>query len=424
MSSAARWASFQQIVRLSVLAFVLLLAPRAFAAVVPETAAPAPVISLVTFGPGPVYWERFGHNALLVDDGTGNEPRLYNYGMFDFHQENFFLNFARGIMRYRLAVQSWHRALGYYAEESRWVYRQQLDLDPAQAQALADYLAWNARDENAEYRYDYFTANCSTRVRDAIDTAAGGALKRVAEAQRSPRTYRFEATRLGAPVPAMALGMDLGMGPRGDRPLDLWQRSFVPMSLMAAVREVQIVHADGSTRPLIAQEHWVQRSEAWPEPAQPRSWLGIALFTGLTVAALLLALARQRQRRAARIAQALLAGTFCLLTAVIGSILLLGWLGTEHQMMAANRNLLLFNPLALLLLPACVALARSTGVPAQRATLLAVLIAFGAALTPMLLLLPNAQQNLPWIALLLPAHAALAWTLLSTRGAALRPIPR
>ena len=25
-----------------------------------------PEISLITFGPGEIYWERFGHNALLV----------------------------------------------------------------------------------------------------------------------------------------------------------------------------------------------------------------------------------------------------------------------------------------------------------------------------------------------------------------------
>ena len=26
-------------------------------------------IALVTIGPGPVYWERFGHNAIVIDDG-------------------------------------------------------------------------------------------------------------------------------------------------------------------------------------------------------------------------------------------------------------------------------------------------------------------------------------------------------------------
>lgn len=421
---AAWWAPLSRAVRLLLLGCLLTMTPRAFAEAAPAPGAPVPVISLVTFGPGPVYWERFGHNALLVDDGVGGEPRLYNYGMFDFHQENFFLNFARGIMRYRLAAQSWHRALHYYGEESRWVRRQQLALDPEQARSLAAYLEWNLRPENAEYRYDYFDANCSTRVRDAIDAAIGGALRRSAQAQASVLSYRFEATRLAAPVPLMAIAMDLGMGPRGDRPLDLWQRSFVPMILMAAVREVHLPQSDGSTRPLVAQEQLVLSSESWPEPEQPRSWLGLALLLGLTAAGLMAILTRQRHRRAARIAQGLYAAVFCVLGALAGLILLLGWLGTDHQMMVANRNLLLFNPLLLLLLPACFALLRSTGVPTQRATLLAAFTTFCAAMTPLLLLLPHAQQNLPWIALLLPMHAALAWTLLAVRGAALRPIPR
>ena len=46
----------------------------------------------------------------------------------------------------------------------------------ASLMALAAALAQNARPENARYRYDYFTANCATQVRDALDTAMGGAL--------------------------------------------------------------------------------------------------------------------------------------------------------------------------------------------------------------------------------------------------------
>jgi hypothetical protein len=66
-------------------------------------AQPAPQVSLLTFSPGDIYWQRFGHNALIVRDGLG-APRLYNYGTFDFQQKNFFLNFARGRMQYRLDV--------------------------------------------------------------------------------------------------------------------------------------------------------------------------------------------------------------------------------------------------------------------------------------------------------------------------------
>src|SRR5450432_1443119 len=53
-------------------------------------------VALLTFGPGTQVWERFGHNAILIRDRSGGVENLYNYGIFDFDQEDFFLNFARG----------------------------------------------------------------------------------------------------------------------------------------------------------------------------------------------------------------------------------------------------------------------------------------------------------------------------------------
>src|SRR6185312_13549245 len=133
-------------------------------------------VALVTFGPGEEIWERFGHNAILIRDRTTATQRLYNYGMFDFAQKNFFLNFARGRMLYRIAVDDPADEFPQYREEGRWIVEQDLNLTPAQRAKLRDYLDWNARPENAQYRYDYFTANCATRVRDALDAALGGAI--------------------------------------------------------------------------------------------------------------------------------------------------------------------------------------------------------------------------------------------------------
>jgi len=134
-------------------------------------------VALITFGPGEEIWERFGHNAIEIRDRSSGQARWYNYGIFDFAQQNFFLNFARGLMTYRIAEGDPSEELPVYVEEGRWVIEQQLNLTPPQRAQLADFLAWNTRPDNAQYRYDYFTANCSTRVRDALDAAVGGAIK-------------------------------------------------------------------------------------------------------------------------------------------------------------------------------------------------------------------------------------------------------
>jgi len=377
-----------------------------------QAPAPAPLISLLTFAPGEVYWQRFGHNAILVRDLQTGQARVYNYGVFDFQQKNFFLNFARGRMQYQLVVQPLDETLAAYRYERRWAYEQVLDLDPAQRRELARFLAWNALPQNAEYRYDYFVANCSTRVRDALDLALQGELKRQLSARPAGVSYRYEATRLIAPVRPLFLGMDAIMGPAGDSGINLWQQAFVPMVLRDAVRVMRLRDADGRERPLVSAEAWLLPSALPPEPQQPPPMLWPMLLLGLGLSGALLLLARLRRRQAlARAGFAGLAGLLSLACGLGGLVLLAAWALTEHWSMWANRNLLLFSPLSLLLLPAWLRSLRRDWVPRRIERLIGLLLPGGAGLALCLWLLPGAQQNLPWIALMLPVHATLAWVL-------------
>ena len=363
-----------------------------FIALWPAPATATPQISLVTFSPGNIYWQRFGHNALLVREDF-SAPKLYNYGVFDFRQKNFFLNFARGQMLYRLDVQPLGGALASYAQERRWAREQVLALDEAQARELADYLAWNALPENAEYRYEYFTQNCSTRVRDALDRTLDGALRRRLEPQATSFSLRQTATRLISPHPALMLGMDAGMGPAADVPQNLWQQAFVPMTLMEALRVVTV--GEGATRRnLVQAEHWLLQAQREPEPASAPDFTPWFLATGLALAALLFFWPKGGT------VWALLAGTG-------GVILLLGWLCTDHWVMQANHNLLLLNPLWLLLMPAGWQLGRRPATTWARGC--AGVVGLGVLPAPLLVLLPQAQQHTQWLALLLPLNLVVLY---------------
>ncbi len=104
--------------------------------------------------------------------------------------------------------------LQQYRHAGRGVSVQWLDLEPAQASALADALAERARPENARYRYDYFTANCATQVRDALDDALDGALQSQLAGRSRGNTYRSEAVRpIARPAPWMWLGFDPASAP-------------------------------------------------------------------------------------------------------------------------------------------------------------------------------------------------------------------
>ena len=376
----------------------------------------APKVALVTFGPGPLYWERFGHNAIIIDDPAAGTRMAYNYGVFDFQEERFLLNFARGHMHYSLGAEPLDVDLATYVTEGRSVTVQMLNLTPAQARQLAAFLAWNAQPQNAVYRYDYFVNNCSTKVRDALNQVLGGALERQLARRRAPHTYRFDAVRLISPDFWLALGMDMGLGPNSDGPLSLWQESFVPMVLSRALHDVVVRDANGHDfcrRWCIADEQVVLSGSLPPAPAAPPELLLPFLALGIGLAALLLWLAHGKSHLY-RASFALLAVAWWLICGLAGLVLAGLWGLTDHWAAWRNENLLVLDPLCLVL---PVVWWRAPRIARSLVTL----IAAAALISLIVRMLPGLYQgNLAFIALTVPVHlalAVLAWRQRSVAGA-------
>ncbi len=396
---------------LAVFALVLFFASSFSHAQNTVTAADAPgtslSVSIVTFGPGEEIWERFGHNAIEIRDRSGGSALLYNYGIFDFSQKNFFLNFARGLMTYRAAAGDPAEELPVYVAEGRWIVQQDLNLTPTQREKLASFLAWNVRPENAQYRYDYFRANCSTRVRDALDAALGGAIKAQTAARSRGFTYRMDADRLMRPEPAIMLAIDAGLGPYADRRLSDWDESFVPMELMRHLRAIRVHDEAGNEIPLVAKETRLAQARIAEPPEFAPDWKWPALAIGIASALILLGLARLRAHAWARFAFAGSASVCALVFGIAGLVLAALWLLTDHVAAWRNENLLLFNPLCLFLLPAWLGAFRRRWRPSRFARNLACAIAALAALAWLAKILPGfVQDNRFWIALLIPVHFA------------------
>ena len=364
----------------------------------PALALAAPRIGVVTMEPGGIFFERFGHNAIVVQDDDAGTATSYNFGYFDMDEPGFFGNFVRGRMQYWLVALPLDEDLSRYAQTGRGVGVQWLELTPEAATALAATLAENARPENAQYRYDYYTSNCSTKVRDAIDQALGGALRPQLSGRSQGNTYRSESVRLASPAPWMALGFHLGLGGFADRPLSRWDESFIPMRLRDALREVTL--ADG--RPLVAGEQELLPHRVAPAPAEAPRLRTPALFGGLLLAGLALWSARRAPRALA--AGALL---FWTVAGLAGTVMALIWLATEHVAGHANENLLLFSPLCLALLPGGWAKLRGRE-PSKNFRWLLWTVAGSAAVAGFLKFLPFLrQENVEWVLLLLPLHWAL-----------------
>ena len=365
----------------------------------------APRIGVATMAPGEIFFERFGHNAIVVvdvaADGTvRGEPLSYNFGFFDMEEAGFVGRFVQGEMMYRLVELPWREDLQYYLDTGRGVTIQWLALDDARATALAAALAENARPENARYRYDYFADNCATRVRDAIDRALDGTLKPQLTVRSQGNTYRGEAVRLASPAPWMWLGFDIGLGPSSDLPLSRWEDAYVPMRLADSLREARL--PDG--RPLVLREERVAPHRIAPEPGEfPLVWWRW-LLAGLAVALAWLWLDARAPRTSSGLALA-----FWLACSVLGAVMLFLWSGTEHHFAWANRNLLLLSPLALALLPGAWRRLRARA-PGTVFRWITLAIAAGGILAMLLYWSERVPQaNAHWIALLLPIHAAWTW---------------
>ena len=362
-------------------------------------------ISLVTYGPGEIYWERFGHNTIVVRDVSTGRAVSYNYGVFDFEQDDFFVNFLRGRMMYQIGAFNFDEEFPLYIDDGRSVEQQVLDLAPSRKLELAAFLANNAKPENASYRYDYFVSNCSTKLRDALDKVLDGAIRKQSEGRSRGYTFRLDGLRLTAPDPWLMLAIDLGLGPYSDQRLNFWRESFVPMTLASVVSTITLT--DG--RPLVSSKRILAESrvsEPLVLPPDLRPWFGML---GLAIAIGLTALHATRRNSFSRIIFAS-AATLLSLCFGLGGLVLVGlWAFTEHQSAWRNENLLLLNPLCLLLLPTWIGAFRRGWTVSPRAQVLAWTILFCAAVGLFLKVLPSfVQANLHWIILILPMHLALA----------------
>ena len=356
-------------------------------------------VALITYGPGDTYWKDFGHDALQLRDRVSGQSINFNYGMFNFNQKHFFLNFALGHMYYLMAAEYSAPEEAFYASHGRSVVRQQLTLNPAQAAALRDFLIWNIRPEHAGYHYDYYTDNCATRVRDALNKVLGGAIKDTLTTYHGNMTYRQQTDRLMHAQPWLMLLTDLGLGAYADQPLNAWQESFLPSTLQKNLRRIQVM----GHHPLVQHELELFPNRLTLPPPHAPNLAPILGGTGLLIAGLLLMTYRYW-----RTGFALLGTVYLIPAGLIGLALLAFWTLTTHRAIFANANLLLFNPLAFALLPDLWQVAHN---PSRTHKLLAIQ---GIALLTALLLHTVhgvVQQNQPWLCFAIPIWLTLGWCL-------------
>ena len=400
--------------RLTLLLLLLILVPSFLGAqedshaAQPERGASLRVV-LMTIGRGDAVWERFGHNAIWIQDEETGQGVAYNWGIFDFGQVDFISRLARGEMLYRMAPLDPFASLEEYRRADRPVWIQELAMTPSQKSDLLAFVQWNALPENREYLYDYYRDNCSTRVRDALDRALGGRIKAESAADTTVHSFRWHTRRLLRDHWPAYLGIQFVLGPRADRPITGWEEMFLPERLMERIRDVMVPDGEGGSRPLVNDERVILPSDRLPEPESPPMALPWFLMAGLLWGGGMLLLARSSAHAnlRSRLAPGLLAGGWALLVSLGGTLLLVAWTLTDHEFWYGNWNLLHANPVFLLLVvPFGIYVARGR-FPRWGRNLAAVLAAVSVAGAVLQLVPGLGQKGFEILALLLPVNLSL-----------------
>jgi hypothetical protein len=389
---------------------VLLLAGRAQPSRAAQAVAPrapasaralqAPTISVLTFGPGDQTFSKFGHDALWVHDPAQPPKRrdlVYNYGTFRFDSPWLILDFLKGRLSYWLSVSTLERTVESYRAANRSVSAQELALSLEQIAALNAFLKENVKPENAYYRYDYYRDNCATRIRDVLDRHLDGSL-RAASTARAPLTHREHTRRLTVDSPILFFALDLALGPKIDEPVSEWDEMFLPARVEAKLD--QLKNAGGE--PLVRARRTLFEATRAPvlEAAPGFRWGWLLL--GVALGGAWVALGRL-ERSWARWSIAVGLGVTGLVGALLGCLLLVLWLLTDHEVTYWNANVLLC-PVWVIVLPA---LARDFARPVPLHAALMMRLVGAAAVAALLALLlrivvPGSQHDEPALSLFVP----------------------
>jgi hypothetical protein len=308
------------------------------------------VISVLTMGPGSSLSDSFGHSAIRVQDKSKNYDLVFNYGVYDFNDPNFYSNFIKGYLNYSLGVSYYKDFKSSYISNNRSIKEQVLLLPDVLNRKIADRLIFNSKTENKNYRYDYFSNNCSTIIKDIIDESLidyDYENDYIVE-NKGKNTYRnliYENINKNS---WGSLGIDICLGSYIDQEIDVKKNTFLPEYLFEYLNSSYYKHPDLSNKiKLVKKNNFINYENKEFQNLNSNNLFYSPLFIFIIISIFLLFLSlRDLNNKAIHL---ILQSTH-IITSAIGFLLLFLWFFTDHFTSAYNYNLLWANPLNIILI--------------------------------------------------------------------------
>jgi len=208
-------------------------------------------LKIAVLGAGDEVYFWWGHIAFVVEDSEDYSSNFYDYGLFSFNKENFYVNFAFGRLLYSTGSSSTDRNIAIAERRNRSIVFYTLDLPPETRVKVRDFLENNILPENRDYYYQHFKDNCSTRIRDVIDFATDGQFKEQFGGAPSRFTYRQHVRRHTWFFPAVDWILNFWMGQVIDTPLTVWDDMFLPAEVGKRMQDFTYTDVNGVRRKLV-----------------------------------------------------------------------------------------------------------------------------------------------------------------------------
>ena len=301
-------------------------------------------VSLLTCSPHEEIYSLYGHSALRWHEGQTD--LVFNWGMFSFSKPYFALRFVFGLTDYELAAYPFERFWPYYQQWGSSITEQVLNLTNDEKRHLQKLLADNLDPENRVYRYNFFYYNCSTKPRDVVEKSINGQVIYNEREDYEP-SFRDMVRECNRNHLWSKCGNDMLLGLKADLKTNRSEQEFLPMNLMQDFARAQI-YKDGEYRPLVKEQRMlvmpgVQQIEA-DFILTPTEMALILLAISLAIA-----LYEWKRKKNAKWYDVLL-----MTVQGLAGIVLTVMIFSQHPTTSLNLNLLLFNPLPLLFIPAII----------------------------------------------------------------------
>ena len=266
----------------------------------------------------------YGHTALRVKDSLAGFDVVYNYGTFDFRTPNFLLKFTKGDLQYYASVYPFADFEYSYHQENRSIYEQKLNLTAKEKHALFEKLNQSAFTDERFYTYKFIDRNCTTKVIDVINSVLiDHSIQNHLHKNESYREvlYNYQTQQYW-----LNLGINIIFGHRPDEQASVL---FLPLDLMKVLETVQHNGKPLAEKPKdIFIAFQPEREFSFWNSCYP-------LVIVLTLVVLI-------HKRAITLSYLAILG-------LIGLVFIAVSLYSEHKEVLWNYNMLLFNPMLLIL---------------------------------------------------------------------------